>query len=65
MKKRFTEEQIIKSLARMKKGERAADLSRELGVSQHTIYVWKRKFKDMTVDEAKRTRELEAENSRL
>jgi putative transposase len=65
MKQRFTEEQIIKTLTRLKKGEKAKDLGRELGVSQHSIYNWRAKFSDMTVNEAKRLRELELENSRL
>ena len=41
------------------------DLSRELGVSAQTLYIWKRKYKNMTVNEAKRLRELEAENTQL
>ncbi len=65
MKQRFTEEQIIKTLTRLKRGEKAKDLGREVGVSQHTIYNWKAKYNDMTVNEAKRLRELEAENSKL
>ena len=65
MKQRFTEEQIIKTLTRLKKGEKAKDLGREAGVSQHTIYNWRAKYADMTVNEAKRLRELESENSRL
>ena len=65
MKQRFTEEQIIKTLTRLKKGEKARDLGREVGVSQHTIYNWRTKYSDMTVNEAKRLRELEAENIRL
>ena len=65
MKKRFTEEQIIKALARNRNGESAITIGRELGVSGATIYVWKRKYKNMTVNEAKRLRELEAENTQL
>lgn len=65
MKKRFTEEQIIKILNRNSHGETAKDLSREFGVSQHTIYVWKKKYHGMTVSEARKLRELEQENSRL
>ncbi len=65
MKTRFTEEQIIKVLTRLKRGEAAKDLGRELGVSGHTIYNWRMKYKDMTVNEAKRLRELETENSQL
>lgn len=65
MKQRFTEEQIIKIIQRSKHGERAQDLAREFGVSPATIFVWKKKFKDMTINEAKKLRELEAENTKL
>jgi putative transposase len=65
MKKKFTEEQIVKVLNRARNGETAKTLSRELGVSDATIYVWKKKFANMTVNEAKRLRELESENSQL
>lgn len=65
MKKQFKEEQIVKALTRLKKGERAVDLGRELGVSDKTLYNWRARYKDMTVNEAKRVRELEAENTKL
>lgn len=65
MKKRFMDEQIVKAISRLKNGTTAKDLSRELGVSQPTLYAWKKKFKDMTVSETKRMRELESENSKL
>lgn len=65
MKKQFTEEQIIKTLSRLKNGSTAKELGRELGVTESTIYNWRKKFRDMTVNEAKRLRELEAENAKL
>ena len=65
MKKRFTEEQIIKVLTRLKHGEKARELSREIGVTPTTLYTWRSKFSDMTVNEARRLRELESENSKL
>ncbi len=65
MKKRFSEEQIIKVLQRHENGEKAKDLCRELGVSGPTFYQWKQKFAGMEVSEAKRLRELELENARL
>jgi putative transposase len=65
MKKRFTEEQIIKVLNRNRNGETAKALGRELGVSEATVYVWKKKFANMTVNEAKRFKELENENTQL
>ena len=65
MKKRFTEEQIIKILTRNRNGETAKVLGREFGVSEQSIYLWKKKYSNMTVNEAKRLRELEAENGKL
>lgn len=49
----------------MEEGLSAKDLSRELGVSQQTLYHWKKKFGGMDVDEARRLKALEQENARL
>lgn len=65
MKEKFTEEQIIKVLQRLKNGTSAKILCREIGVHEATIYNWRKKYHDMTVSEAKKLRELESENSRL
>ncbi len=65
MKSRFTEEQIIKALQRLKNGTKQNDLARELGISIATIQVWKKKYNDMSVNEARRLRELELENAKL
>ena len=65
MKKRFTEEQIIKIITRNRNGETAKTLSREIGVSEPTIYVWKKKYANMSVSEAKKLRALETENAQL
>jgi putative transposase len=65
MKKRFTEEQIIRVLDEAKTGIKVEELCRKHGISQPTYYNWKAKFGDMTVSEAKRLRTLEAENSKL
>src|ERR1700675_2746881 len=37
----YTEEQIIGVLKQMEAGRKVADLARELGVSEATIYTWK------------------------
>lgn len=65
MKKRYTEEQTINAVKRLESGVSAKELSRELGVSQQTLYHWKKKFGGMEVSEARRLKELETENSRL
>jgi putative transposase len=65
MKKRFTEDQIISAVKKLEAGMTAKDLSRELGVTQQTLYHWKKKFGGMDVSEARRMKALEAENAKL
>jgi putative transposase len=64
-KTRYSEEQIIGALKQMEAGRKVADLARELGVSEATIYTWKSKFGGLEVNEARRLKELEDENRRL
>ncbi len=65
MKKRFTEEQIVKVLKRLEAGERPKDLARELEVHEQTFYVWKRKYAGLEVSELQELKALQAENARL
>jgi len=65
MKQRFTEDQIISAVKKMEAGFTAKELSRELGVTQQTLYHWKKKFGGMDVSEARRMKALEAENAKL
>ncbi len=65
MKKRFTEEQIIRILDEAKIGIKIEELCRKHGISHPTYYNWKAKCGEMTISEAKRLRALEAENSKL
>lgn len=63
---RFTEEQIILVLRQQESREKTvAELCRDLGISNATFYKWKQKYGGMSVNEARRLRELEKENSRL
>ena len=64
-KARHTEEQIIGALKQMEAGRKVAEMARELGVSEATVYTWKSKYGGMEVNEARRLRELEEENRRL
>jgi len=63
--KRFSEEQIIRALKRHETGEKVLDLCRELGISKQTFHRWKDKFGGMEVSEARRLKQLEAENAQL
>ena len=65
MKKRHTEEQIIRILKEAESGIPVADLLREHNIAQGTFYRWKSKFGGMDVSEAKRLKALEEENTRL
>jgi putative transposase len=46
-------------------GARTKDLCRKHGIAEATFYNWKATFGGMTVSEARRLKELEAENTKL
>jgi len=64
-RKRFTEEQIIGVLREHELGAKTTDLCRKHGISEATFYNWKSKFGGLDVSEARRLKQLEAENARL
>jgi putative transposase len=64
-KSRHSEEQIIEVLKQMEAGRKVAELARETGVREATLYTWKSKYGGMEVSDARRLRELEDENRRL
>ena len=65
MKKRYTEEQIIKALRQHENGAKVDELCRQLGMSSGTFYNWRSKYGGMDESEAKRLRQLESENNQL
>jgi putative transposase len=62
---RYSEEQIIGILNEHEAGVPAQEVIRKHGIASGTFYRWKSKFGGMEVSEAKRLRELEAENAKL
>jgi putative transposase len=64
-KSRFSDEQIIQAIKRVDAGMSAADVGRELGVNQYTIYRWKKKYGGLDVSDAQKLRQLQDENGRL
>jgi putative transposase len=65
MKKRFTEEQIIRILQEAEAGMKVIEVCRKHGISDATYYNWKAKYGGMTVSDAKKLKALEEENRRL
>lgn len=65
MKKRYTEEQIIKFLKEADSGVAVKELCRRHGFSEASYYLWRSKFGGMEVSDAKRLKALESENARL
>lgn len=64
-KSRFTENQIVNILSKYENGSKVSELCREFSISEQTFYNWKAKYGGMSVNELKRVKELEEENSRL
>ena len=64
MKKRYSEEQIIKAIKQHEAGAKVEDICREMGISSGTFYNWRSKYAGLEVNEAKRLRELESENAK-
>ena len=64
-KSRFTEQQIIGFLKQAESGLPVKDVCRQGGFSEPTFYKWRAKYGGMDVPDARRLRELEAENNKL
>jgi transposase-like protein len=67
--KQETAEQINSKLrvveVEVARGKTVAESVKKIGVTEQTYYRWKKKFGGLRVDQAKRLKELEKENSRL
>jgi putative transposase len=61
---RFTDEQIVRILQEADK-DPVAEVAKRHGVSEPSIYAWRKKFGDLGTDDVKRLKQLEQENSRL
>lgn len=64
-KKAHTEEQIVAALRRVESREKVGEVCRGLGISQGTLYVWKKHYAGLGVTELREQRQLREENGRL
>lgn len=62
---RYTEEQILFALKQAEAGLPVADVCRQMGISEATFYVWKKRFGNLGLLEVRELRQLRDENARL
>jgi putative transposase len=63
-KVRFTEEQMV-AIMREADREPVAVVAKRYGISEQTIYVWRKRFGGLQSNDVRRLKQLEAENARL
>jgi putative transposase len=68
-RKRYKPEEIVAKLRQVEvlvsQGTSMADAIRQIGVSEVTFYRWRQEFGGLKIEQVKRLKELEVENSRL
>ncbi len=68
-KRKHTAEGIINKLREaevvISAGSTVAEAARRIGVSEQTFYRWRAEYGGLRVDQARRLKQLEAENGRL
>jgi len=69
VKKGYTPEQIIGKLREaeilLSQGSTITEASRKIGITEQTYYRWRKEYGGMRVEQARRLKELEKENTRL
>jgi len=70
MKRKYRKpEQIVRFLrqaeAKLAEGRSVDEMCRQLGISDSTFYYWRKQYGKMELDQVKRFKELQKENSRL
>jgi putative transposase len=61
---RFSEEQMV-AIIREADRDQVSVVAKRHGVSEQTIYSWRKRFGSLQASDVKRLRQLEAENARL
>ena len=67
--KKYSAEQIVSKLREAdvltSKGQTVADVCRQLQITDVTYYRWRKEYGGLSIDQAKRLKELETENTKL
>ena len=62
---RFTPEQMLQAIRQAESGTPVPDISRKLGITEATLYRWKKQYTGLDVGELRELRQLREENRRL
>ena len=62
---KFSEEQVAYALRQADAGTAVPDVCRQLGISEATFYVWKKKYGGLSLTELRELRQLREENAKL
>lgn len=69
VRKRYSPEQIIGYLREaevlLSKGSTVPQICRKIGIAEQTYYRWRKEYGRLSVDQARRLKEMEKENIRL
>ena len=64
-RKRFSVEQIVGVLKQAEVGVPVAELVRQVGISEQTLYRWKKQYQGLQSDQLRQLKQLQEENGRL
>lgn len=64
-KSKFSPEQILQALRQAEAGTVVGDICRKLGITEATVYRWKKTYAGLDVGELRELRQLREENRRL
>ena len=61
----YSDEQIAYALRQADGGTPVADVCRQMGISEATFYIWKKKYANLGTSEIRELRQLRDENAKL
>ena len=64
-RKRFSVEQIVAVVKQAELGVPVVELIRQIGITEQTLYRWKKQYKGLETDQVRQFKQLQDENARL